>query len=64
MPLFALIGIILMAGLLLWAIGAAPKIDPDAKMLIRIIIVVVVGIWLISVFFGVGPETLNRSIGR
>lgn len=64
MPLLAVIGILLLAGLLLWAIGAAPKIDADLKQLIRIIVIVVVGIWLISLFFGVGPETLNRTIGR
>ena len=64
MPLLTMIGVILIAGLILWAVQAAPAIDPAAKTLIRILVIVVIGIWLISVFFGVGPETLNRSLGR
>ena len=63
MSLLAMIGIILIAGLLLWGVQALPWIEPSAKTLIRILVIVVVGIWLISVFFGVGPETLNRRIG-
>jgi hypothetical protein len=64
MPLLAIVGILLIAGLLLWGVNAAPKIDADMKQLIKIIVIIVVGLWLISLFFGVGPETLNRTIGR
>lgn len=50
--LVALIVGLLIIGLLLWAVKAAPFIDEGIKKIINIIVIVVVVLWLISVFFG------------
>jgi hypothetical protein len=53
MSLLAIVGILLLAGLLLWAVSALPWIDAGIKRLIYIVVVVVIGVWLISSIFGV-----------
>jgi cation transporter-like permease len=52
--LVALIVGLLIIGLLLWAVKAAPFIDEGIKKIINIIVIVVVVLWLLSVFFGSG----------
>jgi len=52
--LVALIVGLLIIGLLLWAVKAAPFIDEGIKKIINIIVIVVVVLWLLSVFFGGG----------
>jgi preprotein translocase subunit SecE len=53
MSLLAVVGIILLAGLLIWVIGQLPFIDPSMKKVATIVIVVAVALWIISLFFGV-----------
>jgi hypothetical protein len=66
MSILYLIGILLLVGLLLWVVQALPWIDAGVKKIIYIVIVlnnlylVVVGIWLISTFFGVSLGSLGN----
>lgn len=46
-----IIGTLLLAGLLTWAVNALPVIAEVAKRIITIVIWVAVGIWLIRLFF-------------
>lgn len=51
MDLIQIIVILLVAGTLLWAVGAWPAIDPTMKQIIRIIIIVATVLWLLGMFF-------------
>ena len=46
-----IIGTLLLAGLLTWAVNALPLIADIAKKIITIVIWVAVGVWLIRMFF-------------
>jgi hypothetical protein len=63
MSLLYLIGVLLIVGLVIWAINRLPWIDGGVKNIIVIVIVVVVALWLISVFFGVTLGSFNTRIG-
>lgn len=60
MSILALILILVVVGVVLWAVNAAPFIDPGFKKVIYILIVVFVVVWLISVLFGVNFGTLGN----
>ena len=62
MSLLAIVGIILLAGLVIWVIGQLPFIDASMKKVATIVIVVAVALYLISLFFGVNLGSLR--IGR
>jgi hypothetical protein len=51
--LISIVGVLLIAGLLLWAIRKCPWIDDDAKSFIRVFIIVVLGVWLITILVSV-----------
>jgi hypothetical protein len=60
MSILALIGILLLLGVLVWAIRAMPWIDVNFKTVAIIILVVFVALWLISAFFGVSLGRIGR----
>lgn len=65
MSILAIIGILLLAGVAWWAIGALPIIPPPVKQVLYIILVVLVAGWLIGLVFGVDWGSLaNIRIGR
>jgi len=47
-----LVLVLLIAGVLLWAISALPVIDPTIKQFIRIILIVIVAIYVLYFLFG------------
>ncbi len=49
--LLTLIAALLVVGILLWAIGAMPWINPDIKKMINILVIVFAALWVISVIF-------------
>lgn len=51
MDLIQIIVILIVVGVLLWAIQAMPAIDPTMKQIIRILVVVVAVLWLLGMFF-------------
>lgn len=64
--LIQIIGVLLIAGLLLWAVKAIPWIDAGVKQDINIIVVVVLGIWLITILMAVlgGASPRVWPLGR
>lgn len=50
--LLYLIVVLLIVGVLLWAIRSMPWIDANIKQVIYILVVVVVAIWVIYTLFG------------
>ena len=44
--------LLLVAGVLLWAVGAMPWIDGDIKQAVKILVIVVVAIWIIGLLAG------------
>lgn len=44
--------VVLIAGVLLWGLKAAPFIDANIKQLIYVLVVVFAAIWLIYLFMG------------
>ncbi len=51
MDLIQIIVILLIVGVLLWAINAMPAIDPTMKQIIRIVVIVVAVLWVLGMFF-------------
>lgn len=56
--LIALIVALVIIGVVLWAVKAVPWIDDSIKKIINIVTIVVVLLWLLSVFFGSGSVDL------
>lgn len=52
--LVAVIVALVIVGVLLWAVEAAPVIDATFKQIIKIVVIVAAVLWLLSMFVGVG----------
>lgn len=46
------IAVLLMVGLLVWAIGALPFIPAPLGQILKVFIIVIAGIWMISALLG------------
>jgi hypothetical protein len=57
MPLIQLIVVLAVVGLLLWAIESVIPMDPTIKNIIRVVVIVAVCLYLLSVF-GLLPGNL------
>ncbi|HEX6824724.1 MAG TPA: Thivi_2564 family membrane protein, partial [Nitrospiraceae bacterium] len=55
MDLIGLVVILLIVGVLLWAVENAPFVSESIRPIIRWVVIIVVLLWLISVFFGRFP---------
>lgn len=63
MPLLHVIAILVIVGLLLWAVNAIIPMDATIKKIINVIAIVAVCIWLISLFVpGLGLSSVH--VGR
>jgi hypothetical protein len=62
-PIFTLIFILVVIGLILWAINAYIPMQPTIKKILNIAVVVLVVLWLASVF-GLIPSAANIRVGR
>ena len=65
--LLQLIVVLLIAGVLLWALTQFPAIDPTIKQIVKVIIIVIVAIWaiwLIAGLFGVGSPWYTPPVRR
>jgi hypothetical protein len=51
MSLIGIVVILLVVGVILWAIKQLPFIDATMKKIIYVLVVVVVALWLVSVIF-------------
>jgi len=63
MPIFTLIFILVVIGVILYAINRWIPMDPKIKTILNIAVVVVVVLWLASVF-GLIPNTANIRVGK
>ncbi len=63
MPILQFIGVLLLVGVLLWAVKVFPYCDEAIKKLIQIVVVVVAALWVVSLFFHVGNLSQLR-IGK
>lgn len=54
--LITVVVILLIVGVLLWAIQAMPWIDADMKHVIKILVVVIVALYLIGLLAGAIPQ--------
>lgn len=44
--------ILLIVGVMLWALSAFPAIDPTIKSIIKVVIIVLAVIWTLTIVFG------------
>lgn len=59
--LLTIVVIALIAGLILWGIANLPWIDDGIKALLRVVIVVVCGIWIVLII--AGALGVNTGVG-
>lgn len=59
MSLLLLVGVLLIVGVILWAISQLPWIDAGVKRIIYIVVVVVTAIWLISALTGANLSSVH-----
>ncbi len=63
MPIFTLIFILVVIGLVMWAVNQWIPMQPTIKKILNIAVVVLVVLWLASVF-GLIPSGANIRVGR
>jgi hypothetical protein len=64
MSLLGVIGVLLVVGVLLWALGQVDFIDAKMKKVIYVLVIVFVAIWLIGIFVPEMWSGLNTRVGR
>lgn len=50
MPILTLVVVLVLVGILLWAVNTYIPMDPKIKSLLNIVVVIVVVLWLLQVF--------------
>lgn len=63
MPIFTLIFILVVIGVIMWAVNTYIPMQPTIKKVLNIAVVVLVVLWLASVF-GLLPSGANIRVGR
>lgn len=63
MPIFTLIFILVVIGVIMWAINTYIPMQPTIKKILNIAVVILVVLWLASVF-GLLPSGANIRVGR
>jgi len=63
MPLINLVLILVVVGLLLWAINAYIPMQATIKKILNVVVVIVVVLWLLSVF-GIIGNLYSIRVGR
>jgi hypothetical protein len=58
--IISIVVVLIVVGVLLWAVSAMPWIDADFKQVIRIIIVVATALYLLGALTGYAPIPLRR----
>jgi hypothetical protein len=55
MSIVGLIITIAIVGVILWAVNTLLPMDPKIKQVLNVIVIVVLLIWLLQLFVGIGP---------
>jgi hypothetical protein len=63
MPIFSLIFILVVIGVIMWAVNTYIPMQPNIKTILNIAVVILVVLWLASVF-GLIPSNANIHVGR
>jgi len=63
MPIFTLIFILVVIGVIMWAVNTYIPMQPTIKKILNIAVVVLVVLWLASVF-GLIPSGANIRVGK
>lgn len=63
MPIVSVLIVILIIGVLVWAIEYIPWIDPTFKQIVRVVAVIGTVIWLLSLFLPIS-HVENIRLGR
>ena len=63
MPLIQLIILLVVIGVILWAVNAYIPMQPTIKKILNVVVVVVVCVWLLSVF-GLLPNIATVHVGK
>jgi hypothetical protein len=63
MPLIQLIILLVVIGVILWAVNAYIPMQPTIKRILNVVVVVVVCVWLLSVF-GLLPNIATVHVGK
>ena len=58
MNLIASVVVLVVAGLILWAVASAPFIGSRVKSIVRVVIIAAVGLWVVLSVLGLGLPTL------
>ncbi len=61
MDLFSLIIVLVIVGLVMWAINTFIPMQPQIKQILNVVVIIILVIWLLSLFIGYVP---NPKIGR
>jgi len=64
LSLLGIIGVLLVIGVLLWALNQVDFIDAKMKKIIYVLVVVFVALWLIGLFFPEMWSGFRTPIGR
>lgn len=60
MSLIGIIVVLIVVGIILWAIQALPVIDPTVKRLIQVLVILIVALWAITnIFPGILDVRIN-----
>jgi len=63
MPIFTLILVLVIIGVIMWAINQYIPMSAGIKKILNIAVIIAVILWLLSVF-GVLPNVANIRVGR
>ena len=63
MELFTLILVLVVIGVIMWAVNRYIPMDANIKKILNIAVVIVIILWLLSVF-GILPDIANIRVGK
>jgi low temperature requirement protein LtrA len=64
MPIISLIVILVIIGVILWAVNTYIPMDAKIKQIMNIVVVIAVCIWLLTLFFPGALSMGNIPVGR
>lgn len=63
MPLVSVVIVLIVVGVLLWAVNSFIPLDPKIKQILNVVVVIAVVVWLLSLFLPIG--SLNQiKVGK
>lgn len=63
MPIFTLLFVLVLVGVALWLVNSVVPMDPKIKTILNVVVILLVIIWLLDIFVGLGHLGAVR-VGR